>query len=624
MNNVKIYDVIIVGGGHSGVEAASAAARMGVNTLLISQKINTIGVLSCNPAIGGIGKSQLVKEIDAMGGLMATIADFSGIQFKILNSSKGPAVRSTRAQVDRSLYQLKLQNILNNQKNLTIFEAEVFKLLILKNRVCGVKIKNGIKIKSRIVILTTGTFLNGKIFVGLKSISGGRIKDKSSNFLASQLKNFSFRIGRLKTGTPPRLLSSSINFSFLEKQIGDIPTPVFSFLGNISQHPLQVPCYITHTNHFTHNIIRSNLQLSPMYGGIIESSGPRYCPSIEDKIIRFSEKNQHQVFLEPEGINSNIFYPNGISTSLPLSIQKKFIHTILGLEKVKILQPGYAVEYDYFDPRDLKMTLESKIIKNLFFAGQINGTTGYEEAAAQGLLAGINAALHVLNKDPWYPRRDQAYLGVLVDDLCNKGTSEPYRMFTSRAEYRLLLREGNADIRLTEIAHRLGLIDDIRWKHFCKKKNFIKNERIFLDQVKIKKSMSKSFFLKNHSFLIKKDVSGTELLRRPGFSYIFLMNFLDRKIYLKDEHMNDIFELESQIKYDGYIFRQKIEIEKFKRYERILLPLDLDYNNIHGLSNEVCLKLNEYRPMTIGQASRISGITPAAISILLIFLKKNL
>lgn len=622
----KHFDVIVVGGGHAGIEAAYAASRMDCSVLLITKCIKDIGVLSCNPSIGGIGKSQLVKEIDAMGGLMAIVSDYSGIQFKTLNLSKGPAVRSTRVQIDRALYQKYIYLFLHKKKNIFIYEAEIKKLIIKNYQVLGVITYEDFSLYGSSVVLCTGTFLGGKMYIGSKTFSGGRVNEKLFSNLAIQLKDYSFHVGRLKTGTPPRILKNSINFKILEKQCGDSPVPVFSFLGKVTQHPKQIPCYLTYTNENTHRVISSNLFLSPMYNGNIKAIGPRYCPSIEDKIVHFPNKSRHQIFLEPEGINSDIIYPNGISTSFPEKIQMEIIHSIVGLEKAKVIQYGYAVEYDYFDPRDLKMTLESKKIKNLFFSGQINGTTGYEEAAAQGLLAGLNAALLVLNREPWIPNRNQAYLGVLIDDLCNKGVaSEPYRMFTSRSEYRLLLRESNADFRLTEIGYSLGLINEERWDFFVKKKNFLKKEYERLQKIRIFDSHQNisylNKFLKNP---FKGSIRAIDLLSRPEISYFILSKFLNSSYQLNKEFQSVILELEIQIKYSGYISRQKKEIEKLKRYRNLPLSLNFDYNKVKGLSREVILKLNEYKPISIDQAIKIPGITPAAISILLVFIRKLL
>ncbi|HDG1683635.1 TPA: tRNA uridine-5-carboxymethylaminomethyl(34) synthesis enzyme MnmG [Kluyvera ascorbata] len=616
------FDVIIIGGGHAGTEAAMAAARMGQQTLLLTHNIDTLGQMSCNPAIGGIGKGHLVKEVDALGGLMATAIDQAGIQFRILNASKGPAVRATRAQADRVLYRQAVRTALENQPNLMIFQQAVEDLIVENDRVVGAVTQMGLKFRAKAVVLTVGTFLDGKIHIGLDNYSGGRAGDPPSIPLSRRLRELPLRVSRLKTGTPPRIDARTIDFSVLGQQNSDNPLPVFSFLGNASQHPRQMPCYVTHTNEKTHEVIRNNLDRSPMYAGVIEGIGPRYCPSIEDKVMRFADRNQHQVFLEPEGLTSNEIYPNGISTSLPFDVQMQIVRSMQGMENARIVRPGYAIEYDFFDPRDLKLTLESKFIHGLFFAGQINGTTGYEEAAAQGMLAGLNAARLAADKEGWAPRRDQAYLGVLVDDLCTLGTKEPYRMFTSRAEYRLMLREDNADLRLTEIGRELGMVDDVRWARFNEKLESIERERQRLKSTWITPSSESAAEVNAHlSAPLTREASGEDLLRRPEMTYEQLTALTPFTPMLEDAQAAE--QVEIQVKYEGYIARQQDEIEKQQRNENTLLPATLDYRQVNGLSNEVIAKLNDHKPVSIGQASRISGITPAAISILLVWLKKQ-
>ncbi|WP_372749223.1 tRNA uridine-5-carboxymethylaminomethyl(34) synthesis enzyme MnmG [Litorivivens sp.] len=620
MDYPEQFDVIVIGGGHAGTEACLAAARMGAKTLLLTHNIETLGQMSCNPAIGGIGKSHLVKEIDALGGAMALATDRGGIQFRVLNARKGPAVRATRAQADRVLYKAAIREILENQQNLSIFQQAVDDLIVEGERVIGAVTNTGIRFRARTVVLTTGTFLGGKIHIGLDNHSGGRAGDPPSIALASRLRELPLRVDRLKTGTPPRIDAKSVNFEGLQEQWGDQPEPVMSYLGSTDLHPTQTCCWITHTNEQTHAIIQGGLDRSPMYTGVIEGIGPRYCPSIEDKVHRFADKNSHQIFIEPEGLNTHELYPNGISTSLPFDVQMNLVRSIKGFENAHITRPGYAIEYDFFDPRDLKTSLETKVIENLFFAGQINGTTGYEEAGAQGLLAGLNAALKAFDKEAWCPKRDEAYIGVLVDDLITMGTLEPYRMFTSRAEYRLLLREDNADARLTEKGRELGLVDETRWQAFCEKRESVERERQRMASTWIQPNTPQAEVLNSKiPTPISREHNLLDLLKRPELNYFDVAG-------LKGEASTNVQvaeQVEIGVKYAGYIDRQTEEIERLRRFEHTNLPLDFDYQSVEGLSNEIKQKLTATRPQTLAQASRIPGVTPAAVSLLLIYLKKR-
>ena len=616
------FDVIVVGGGHAGTEAAMAAARAGSRTLLLTQNIETLGQMSCNPAIGGIGKGHLVKEIDALGGWMARAADRAGIHFRILNGSKGPAVRATRAQADRSLYRAAVRQALENQPNLTLFQQSVADLVVEHNRVAGVVTQIGLRFAAPCVVLTVGTFLAGRIHIGLDNYEGGRMGDPPANELALRLRDMAFRVGRLKTGTPPRIDGRSLDWSVMTEQPGDTPVPVFSFLGDRGDHPQQISCYITRTNEQTHEIIRSGLDRSPMYAGIIEGVGPRYCPSIEDKVVRFADKDSHQIFVEPEGLNTREIYPNGLSTSLPFDVQYRAIRSIKGFESAHITRPGYAIEYDYFDPRDLHASLETKPLPGLFFAGQINGTTGYEEAAAQGLVAGINAALQSQGRPAWSPGRNEAYMGVMIDDLITRGTIEPYRMFTSRAEYRLLLREDNADSRLTPVGRELGLVDDVRWAAFEAKQSSVEQLKAALRARMVRPNSSEAELVEPRLMApINREVSLLELVRRPELSVADVLALCPDLPHLLEEHVLE--QVDIQVKYQGYIDRQQVEIDRLQRYDHWRLPEQMDYSNVSGLSNEVREKLRSQRPETVGQASRIPGMTPAAVSLLLVHLKKK-
>ena len=620
------FDVIVIGGGHAGTEAALAAARMGARTLLLTQSIETLGQMSCNPAVGGIGKGHLVREIDALGGAMARATDRAGIQFRTLNGSKGPAVRATRAQADRQLYKKAIRSLLENQHGLAIFQQEVADLLVEGETVKGAVTVTGIAFEAPAVILTVGTFLAGRMHVGLDQYPGGRAGDPPSNRLASRLRELPLRVGRLKTGTPPRLDGRTLDFSAMTRQSSDDPLPVFSFLGRTEEHPKQIDCFITHTNERTHDIIRRAADRSPLFTGVIEGVGPRYCPSVEDKVFRFADKTSHQIFVEPEGLETHEIYPNGISTSLPFDVQYELVRSIPGFERAHLTRPGYAIEYDFFDPRDLKPSLESRLLGGLFLAGQINGTTGYEEAAAQGIVAGINAALACRQRDAWLPKRSDGYLGVLIDDLVTRGTREPYRMFTSRAEHRLLLREDNADLRLTPVGRELGLVEDERWRLFEAKQRFAEEEVERLQSVRIRPdTMPEEWAQRILPAPLARDVSAFELLRRPEVSYAALLEIAGAPRYagIDDRIPAQVrVQVEARAKYAGYIERQREEIERQRRNEETRLPEDIDYDQVAGLSHEVRSRLAEYRPATLGQASRVPGVTPAAVTLLLVHLKK--